>query len=78
MDRPPAGAKIKKHEVYGDLIVNGEELDIDCQRCGSTEDLQQDPTFDEVFFCMACLTKRDNHQEAIDYGYKEEDVYGSE
>lgn len=44
-----------------------------CVYCGATEELVPDEHLQELWYCSACLARRDAHQELIDQGLDDED-----
>ncbi|MCB1163358.1 MAG: hypothetical protein R3C71_02570 [Candidatus Krumholzibacteriia bacterium] len=44
-----------------------------CVYCGATEELVPDEHLQELWYCSACLARRDAHQELIDHGLDDED-----
>ncbi len=80
---PPLGRKIRNKREKNQLLAEQSLSSLreflknpgpepTCDKCGSTESLQEDPNLPDHYFCAACREERETMAKIVEYGYDEE------
>lgn len=52
--------------------MSGDVFDAECYRCGSEEELVEDPIFEGLMICRRCLERVEAQNEMIERGLEDE------
>ena len=63
----------KKMEYFRSKIVNNDDGELFCIKCGAEDELIEDDYNEEVYYCFECLERARTHDEMVYEGFEESD-----